>query len=230
MNQGHARAMTPEIERGDGGGILASDDEDVAVEIGMRLAVIMMNLGQVLAGNTQLVGEIVVSGRNDHLAGAVVINAVERSVAVTRKLPSSPVTVFTALILSDVETKVLGDSAVVLERLDARGLLVRGAERDVADFEQFRRGEKRHVRGIVVDGIDQASLVDDHRLEARARASMAQARPVGPAPMTRTSADVSVSPSLFGRGRVSGICWVGPEICLVTKSSSQLEEYAGLGS
>src|SRR5580700_8801991 len=48
-------------------------------------------------------------------------------------------------------------------------------------------------------------------------ASMVQASPVGPAPITTTSADVSAPLLLCGRGRVSGICWLGPEICLVTK-------------
>src|ERR1700680_1809401 len=46
---------------------------------------------------------------------------------------------------------------------------------------------------------------------------MAQASPVGPAPITTTSADVAASRLLCGRGRVAGICWLGPEICLVTK-------------
>src|ERR1700724_967699 len=53
----------------------------------------------------------------------------------------------------------------------------------------------------------------------RARwASMAQASPVGPAPITTTSAAVSAALLLCGRGRVSGIGWLGPEICLVTKT------------
>ena len=61
---------------------------------------------------------------------------------------------------------MLGNFAVVLERLFARGLLLRRGERNVADLQQFRRGEKRHVRGIVKERVHQASLVDDDDFEA----------------------------------------------------------------
>ena len=55
--------------------------------------------------------------------------------------------------------------AVILQRFFARGLLMRGGEGEIADLEQFGRGEERHVRGIVEDGINQASLINNDGLE-----------------------------------------------------------------
>ena len=60
---------------------------------------------------------------------------------------------------------MLGGTAIVLEGFLPSGLHQRSGERDVADLEQLRRGEKCHVRRIVEDRIDQASLVKDDRLE-----------------------------------------------------------------
>ncbi len=71
MDEGDARAVTPEVERGDGGGVLAADDEDVEAEVRMRLVVVVLDLGQVFAGDAEIVGQIVVAGGDDELAGAM---------------------------------------------------------------------------------------------------------------------------------------------------------------
>ena len=63
---------------------------------------------------------------------------------------------------------MLGDLAVVLQRLVAGGLLVGAGEGHVADLEQLRRGEEGHVRGIVEERVAEAALVDEKRGEARA--------------------------------------------------------------
>jgi len=60
---------------------------------------------------------------------------------------------------------VLSDFAVILERFFSRGFLPGRAEGNIADFQKLRRGEKRHVGGIVIDGIYDAALVDRDRLE-----------------------------------------------------------------
>jgi len=70
------------------------------------------------------------------------------------------------LVLADMQSKVLGDAAVIFERFQARGLRQGCRERNIANLEQLRRSEKHHVIRIVIEGIDQASLVDDERLEA----------------------------------------------------------------
>src|SRR6185312_6186456 len=72
------------------------------------------------------------------------------------------------LILADIEFVVLGHVAVVLERLKAGWLLVSAVEGQVANLQQLRRGEKRHVRGVVEQRIDQAAFV--HQSDGKAGA------------------------------------------------------------
>jgi len=52
-------------------------------------------------------------------------------------------------ILADVETVVLRYFAIVFEGLVAVGFLIWAGEGHVADLEQLRRGEERHVGRIV---------------------------------------------------------------------------------
>ena len=61
---------------------------------------------------------------------------------------------------------VLRYLTVVFQSLFARGLLMSSAEGYVTDFQQLRSREERHIGGIVVDRIDDATLVDSHCLEA----------------------------------------------------------------
>ena len=49
--------------------------------------------------------------------------------------------------------------AVVLQRLVAVWLLIWAWKRNIADLQQLRRREKRHVRGIVEDRVAQAALI-----------------------------------------------------------------------
>ena len=65
MDQGYARAVSPEFESGNGGGVLGADDEDVGIKVGMRLFVVVRNLGEFLSRNIQVVRQVVVSGRED---------------------------------------------------------------------------------------------------------------------------------------------------------------------
>src|SRR5580700_7713517 len=89
--QRDARAVPPQIERGNGSGILAADHEHVGVVIRMRLSVVMRNFGKLLAWNAQLIRKIVISSRDDDFFRVIVA----RSVAVMLKFPSSPNTVLT---------------------------------------------------------------------------------------------------------------------------------------
>jgi hypothetical protein len=56
--------------------------------------------------------------------------------------------------------------AVVLESLVAAGLGMRAGEGNIPDLKQLRGCKKRHVRGVVKEGIAQASLIHKDRLEA----------------------------------------------------------------
>ena len=62
---------------------------------------------------------------------------------------------------------MFGDAAIIFQRFEPRGLRQSGGKRNVANLEQFRRGEKHHVARIAIDGVDEASLVDDKSFEAR---------------------------------------------------------------
>ena len=73
MNQGYVGAGAIQIERGFGGRILAADDDDVLAPVGVRLGVVVRNVGQILAGNAEAIGQIVVAGGDDQAAGGVLM-------------------------------------------------------------------------------------------------------------------------------------------------------------
>src|ERR1039457_4765744 len=168
VDEGDAGAMTPEVERGDGGGVLAADDEDVEAEVRMRLVVIVLHLGEVLAGNVEVVGQVVIARRDHQLARAELEAAVETVDDVDCEVAIGAGDALDRFVLTDVEGVVLGDFAVVFEGFAAGGLLVGAGEGHVADLEQFRRGEKGHVRGVVEERVAEATLVDERGGEARA--------------------------------------------------------------
>ena len=56
---------------------------------------------------------------------------------------------------------VLHAFAVILQRFDAGGLFRSAHEGQIADLEQFGRGEENHVHGIVIERIAQNTFVDD---------------------------------------------------------------------
>ena len=85
--------------------------------------IVVLDLGEIFAGDAEVVGEIVVAGGDDELVGAMdelaseLVGGVDAEVAVGA---GDSVDVF---VLADVEFVVLGDLAVVLEGLGACGLL-----------------------------------------------------------------------------------------------------------
>src|SRR5271155_135411 len=72
VDERDARSVTPQIEGRDSGGILASDHQHIAVVIRMRLAIIMRDLGEIFAGQTELIGEVVVSSGDDYFTSAII--------------------------------------------------------------------------------------------------------------------------------------------------------------
>ena len=79
----------------------------------------------------------------------------------------SAVDALDVLVLPNVQIVVLGHLAIVFQRLVAIGLLVRAGEGHVADLQQLRRREKRHVRGVVEQRVAEAALVDQKRRKTR---------------------------------------------------------------
>src|SRR5208283_1910138 len=160
MHHGDQRPVTPQLQRRDGGRVLPADDEHVQAEEGMRLTVVVHDLGQFFAGNVEVVGAIVVSGSDDEFAGAIFTVMAVKIGGVHDKLIVAAFDFVHGLVLAHVELVVLGALAVVLQRFLARGLLVWAGKGNVADLQQLRRGEEGHVAGIVEEGIDQAAFVD----------------------------------------------------------------------
>ena len=129
----------------------------------MGFAIVVKDLGLVFAGNIQLIREIVITGGEDDFASAIVV---DRAVAVRGgdpKVAIFSVDSFHPLILSYLEVKVLGDAAIVFQGFEPGGLGQRSRERHIADLEATWRGEKHHVGGVAIDGIDEASFIDDER-------------------------------------------------------------------
>src|SRR6185312_10481608 len=56
---------------------------------------------------------------------------------------------------------MFGHAAVVLEGLGTRRLVIHARHREVTDLEEFGRGEKGHVRRVVVERVDDTSFVYD---------------------------------------------------------------------
>ena len=126
----------------------------------------MEDFERVLARNAQKIGAIIVSRGNNDLAASVVVNAAQPVAGSDVKITILPGNRFNPLILAHIELVVLGDFAVVLQGFEAVGLGVGGAERNIADFQQLRRGEEDHVGRIVKNRVDQASLVNADDLKA----------------------------------------------------------------
>ena len=121
-----------------------------------------MHLAQVLAGNVQVVGPVVVAGGDGQLAGlkragaAKAVHRMHRKAAVRARYPLH------AMVLADVQPVEGRHAPVILERLVAVGLGIGAGKGNIADLQQFGRGEEGHVRGIVEERIADASLVHHH--------------------------------------------------------------------
>ena len=74
------------------------------------------------------------------------------------------------LVLVDIELVMIGNAPVVFERFGATGLFVERGHRNIADFEQLGRGEKDQVDRIVIDRVDDAAFIEQHRRAARVSA------------------------------------------------------------
>src|SRR6185437_10306268 len=120
------------------------------------------------ARNIHIVRQVVVAGRKYELLRGVYVRDVEAIACVYTEVPIASLHAFYALILPDVQRIVVGNFAIVLQRLAPIWFLVRTAEWNVADFKKLRRGEERHVGRIVKQGVHQAAFVDQNRAQSHA--------------------------------------------------------------
>src|ERR1041385_863148 len=114
----------------------------------------MKDLGQVFSGNIHFVGTIIVSSGDDYLSTAIIEHSSQPITCSDVKGIVLAHYCFHALILSHIKFVVFSSFAVVLQRLEAVGLGISATEREIADFQQLRRGKENHVRRIMKDGID----------------------------------------------------------------------------
>ena len=138
INQSDARAVPPQIESRDGGGVLAPDYQHVRVIVGMSVAIVVRDLGQILARNAKLVGKIVIAGRDDYLASAVVV----RTASAVRGRDAE-VSVFAhdgldPFVLANVEMVMFRHLAVILRGFFAGGLLAGRGETECRRFRGAR--------------------------------------------------------------------------------------------
>ena len=106
---------------------------------------------KILSRDVEAIGKIVVAGGDDDLLGTVIVNFSGAVGGRDAEISILPGHCFDPLILAHVKTKMVGHAAIVFERFLASRLLGGAGERNVADFQQLRRGEEGHVGGIVVD-------------------------------------------------------------------------------
>src|SRR5204863_4123018 len=104
--------------------------------------------------------QIVKSCRNHQLACAVQLRVTVAINTRDREVAAASADRVHRLVLANVEPVMLRNFSVVLQGFGARGLLVGGGERNVADLQQLRSGEEDHVGGIVEERIDQASFIN----------------------------------------------------------------------
>ncbi len=125
-------------------------------------------MGRSSPGHAEAVGQIVVAGGNHQLARQELGGTGEPVGAVHQERAVGALDAGHGVVLAHVQAIELRDLAVVLQRLLARGLLLRADEGNVADLQQLRRGEEGHVGGVVVKRVDQAALVHGNHGIARA--------------------------------------------------------------
>lgn len=128
--------------------------------------IIVLDLGEIFAGNAEVVGKVIVAGGDDELACAMDEFAAELVGGVDGEVTIGAGYLVDVFVLADVEPVVLGYLAVVLEGLGTGGLLVGRGEGHVADLEQLGRGEEGHVGGVIEERVGEATLVHENDTEA----------------------------------------------------------------
>ena len=137
----------------------------------MRLAVVVVDVRQILARHVQQVRRVVVADREDDVPGVPDAADSARRARLDGKHRRRLGGRFAArlqlaldrehrLLERDLQVERLDDLAVVLQRFGARRLLERRDERQPADLEQLGRREEHHLRRKIEDRIDEHALLD----------------------------------------------------------------------
>src|SRR6266853_2839037 len=142
MDESDASAVPPQIQSHLGRGILAANDNDVHIKIRMRFPIVMEDFFQILAGDIELVGEIVVAGSKYDLARTVIVDSVVPVGRCDAKIAVLPRNRLHPFVLVDRQMIMFGDTAVIFERFEPGGLRQSSGKRKIANLEQLRSGEE----------------------------------------------------------------------------------------
>ena len=148
MDHGHAGAVAIEIEGRFGGGVLAANDDDILAPEGVRLGVVVRDVREILAGNSETVGQIVVAGGDDELLGGHTCGPDPFGVAcVHAEIAVGAFDAGDRFAEAKLQLVVLDALAVILQGLGASGLFGGADQGQIADLQEFGRGEEDHVDG-----------------------------------------------------------------------------------
>jgi hypothetical protein len=146
VHEGHLRSRPEELEGGDGGGVLADDDDHGLPEVGVRLGVVVRHVRPILAGDPEVDGIVVVPGGEDHVAGAPQGGTAPAAGVHLEPGPvgGRPERPHGRDLLAQRHAQPVGlrHPAVVLEALGLGRLLEGRHEGKTADLEQLGGGER----------------------------------------------------------------------------------------
>src|ERR1700751_4864763 len=125
----------------------------------MRLAIVMDNLGEAFTRNIQPVWDVVITGRENDFFGTVTVLLASMSFCANNKVAVGAIEFQDALVLMDMETVVIGDAPIIFERFRPSRLLIERRHGNVANLQQFRRGEENKIGRVMINGIDYAALI-----------------------------------------------------------------------
>jgi hypothetical protein len=165
MHQRHMHAGAKQFERRLGRRILAADHDDTLTVVRVCIGVIVRDVRQIFARDTEVVWQVVIADRQHH--GSRVPFASDTAMR-CRHGEHAVIAAFDlgdGLVIRDRNVVGVDDAAVIAQRFEARRLVVRRGQGQATDLEQFRRGEEHHVHREVEDRIDQHTFLDDGEVE-----------------------------------------------------------------
>ena len=168
VDESDAGAGPPQFERTNGGGIFRADHQDVVIEIGMGFLVVVDDLGEAFAGHVEAVGHVIVAHRENDLLRIEALRAAARIDGVRDEGAVFAGDFFDRRVLTDVDLVMHRHAPIILEGFVTHGLFVERRHGNIADFKQFRRGEKHHIGGVIVERVDDAALVEENDVYATA--------------------------------------------------------------
>ena len=161
MNERDARPGPIQLQGGFRPRVPGADHDDVAIAMPVRFREIVRHLGEVLAGNVQRIGVVVVAEREHQLPSAVAAPLAARlRYGADLEATVAGREAHGLLVLSHPQPEGLHDAPVVHQSLGPVGLGALADEGEAGDLEQLRRREEDHLAGESLDRVDDAALLD----------------------------------------------------------------------